>query len=254
MSAKYFAVSYDADRSQRIHLLRGKPWTFINLLPIAVNVYVYTPTKTDLIGTIEPRDTLTTDRSHSGMKLMEGYEIHVLYQQGEGCDGEGPQYEIARPQFLFDDSRMVRIGDAVHEAKTNTLTQRTHTDIMGLRIHNHLTIPLDIYYKGNKIGMVAGDDGTEAPMSGSPGSIYLTNDHNGFRIGDELGFVFHYNRTPYCTVKIHDNYMSDLYIGVLNQHYVPTINDMFAYRVDSPNVTGLKYFDQVTGYQTRPTR
>lgn len=240
-------VAYDADQSQRAKLLRGKPWSFLNLLPIPVNVYVYTPTKIDLIGSIEAHGKLATKCSKSGMPLEKGYEIHVLYQCG------GPQYEILRSEFLFDDSRVVRIGDAAHEAKTNTWTQRTHTDIVGIRIHNRLTIPLDIYYQGNKIGHVAGDDGTNAPMSGSPGSVYLTNDNYGFKIGDELEFVFHYNQLKYCTVKIHDNYISDIYIGVINQHYVPTIQDMYSYRVDEPNITGLVYFDQITGYKSKPT-
>ena len=248
MSSKYSSVTYDADQSERRELLRGKPWTFFNLLPVAVNVYVYTPTRSDMIGVIQPNGRLTTSRGITGLELKNGYEIHVLFQP-ERC--KGPEYEITRPIFLFDDSRTIRIGDAVHEEKTNTLTQRTHTDIMGIRVHNRLTIPLDIYYKGAKIGAVAGDDGTDAPMSGSPGSVYLTNDSNGFRIGDELGFVFHYNNARYCTVKIHDNYISDIYIGVVNQHYVPTIQDMYSYRVDSPTITGLKYFDQVSGYQTR---
>ena len=250
MSSRYFAVSYDADRSQRIELLKGQPWTFVNLLPIKVSVYVYTPLKTDLVGTINPRGRLVASQGCSGMELQGGYEIRVLYQP---AGDQGPQYEITRPEFLFDDSRTVRIGDAVDEGRTNTLTQRTHTDIMGIRVHNRLTIPLDIYFKGNKIAGIGGDDGTSAPMSGSPGSVYLTNDGNGFKIGDELGFVFRYNRVPYCIVKIHDNYMSDMYIGVISQHYVPTMQDTFSYRVDTPNVTGLTYYDQVTGYNSRPT-
>ena len=247
MSSKYFQVGYDADQSHRAQLLHGQPWTILNLLPIKINVYVYTPTKTDLIGSINPNSKIVSSKSISGMELKNGYEIHALHQPTSG----GPQYEITRPVFLFDDSRMIRIGDAVHNEKTNTLTQRTHTDIMGIRVHNRLSMPMDIYYRGNKIGHVGGDDGTDAPMSGSPGSVYLTNDNNGFRIGDELEFVLSYDRAKYCTIKIHDNYMSDLYIGVINQHYVPTIQDMYSYRVDSPNVTGLKYFDQITGYKSK---
>lgn len=250
MSVRYSAVGYNADQSQRAELLNGQPWTFVNLLPIRVHVYVYTPDKTDLVGSIAAHGKLVTSKSSSGLALENGYEIHVLYQPTE-C--QGPQYEFMRPVFLFDDSRMVRIGDVMHEGRTNTWTQRTHTDIVGLRVHNQLTMPLDIYYQGRKIGHIGGDDGTNAPMSGSPGSVYLTNDNNGFRIGDELDVVINFNNLPYGTVKIHDNYMSDLYIGVINQHYVPTMQDMFSYQVDRPNVTGLRYFDQMTGYQTRPS-
>jgi hypothetical protein len=252
MAFRYDKVGFDADQSQRAELLCGEPWTFVNLLPFQVNVYVYTPTKTDLIGAVNPNGKIVTTKSRSGMELENGYEIHVLYQPS--CDGTGPEFEILRPQFLFDDSRTVRLGDAVHQVKTTTWTQRTHTDIPGIRFHNRVSMPLDIYYKGNRIGSMAGDDGTDAPHSGTPGSVYLTNDNFGFRIGDELGFVFSYTGQPYCTVKLIDNYMSDLYIGVIMQHYVPTLMDMYSYRVDEPNVTGLRYFDQVTGYQSRPSR
>jgi hypothetical protein len=250
MSSKYDYVSFDANQSQSAEILRGQPWAFINLLPVRVNVYVYTPVKTDLIGSIEPNSKIMAATSASGMPLEKDYEIHVLYQPLGDC---GPEFEILRPEFLFDDSRMVRIGDAMHEVKTTTWTQRSHTDIPGIRVHNRLTIPLDIYYHGNKIGAMGGDDGTNSPMSGSPGSVYLTNDNNGFRIGDELGFVFHYNGAKYCVVKINDNYMSDLYIGLINQHFVPTLADMYSYRVDAPNITGLSYFDQTTGYQSKPS-
>lgn len=256
-SRRYNAVTYDADQSMRAANLQGSPWTFINLLPIALKIYVYTPIKIDILGEIPAQGKIVTKRTFSGMELQSGYEIHVLYAPS---GKQGPEYEIMRPVFLFDDSRMIRIGDVMHEAKTNTLTQRTHTDIMGLRIHNRMTLPLDIYYRGTKIGHVAGDDGTDAPMSGSPGSVYLTNDSSGFRIGDKLEFVFPYTSSTgsgkssgakrLYQITIHDNYMSDLYIGVINQHYVPTIQDMFSYQTDRPTITGLRYFDQITGYQS----
>jgi len=257
-NVKYFSVSHDEEKFQREAILKGLPWTFINLLPIKINVWVYTPMKMDLVGTIAPQSKLVALEGQTGLKLEEGYEIHVTYPDYPGDCGKkgiwsGPEYEICRPEFLFSDSRMVRIGDAVNEAKSTDYTQRTHTDITGIRVHNHLTIPLGIYHKGNKIGRVAGDDGTDAPFSGSPGSVYLSNDSNGFRIGDCLDFVFENPRLGYCTVTIHDNYISDMYIGNITQHYVPTIKDYYSYRVDTPNITGLRYFESTTGYQSIPS-
>jgi hypothetical protein len=252
--SKYFAVSSDNDRDMRISSLKGKKWQFVNLFPFSVNVYVYRVHKLDLIGEIKPHGVISTDVSLTGMVLEAGDEIHVTYPTMPNKDPKnGAQYEVVRPVFLFADSRMVRIGDVGYQDNNNTRVD-IHHDIMGIRIRNHVLLPLDIYYKGHKLASIEGDDDTSF-MSGSKNSVYLNNDRFGFQIGDEIGFVFPSladgKPHPYGTIRIVDNYMSDIVIGIVNQHFTPTRQDMFSYRVDTPNITGLKYFESVSGYESQ---
>ena len=256
ITQQYDQIDFSADRTWRERELASKntPWKFQNLLPYEINVYVFTPEKIDLIGTIAPRGSISVTKSKSGMPLKAQDEIHVL--RPIVTPGANPaakttkQYEIARPVWLFADSRTVNIGDIVYEdriAFTNGI-DISH-DMIGIRIHNHLTMGLDIYYKGLKIAQIEGDDGTSF-MAGSPNSVYLNNERFGFNIDDEISFVFTYDQKPYAKIRLIDNYTSDIIVGQTTQKFVPAIQDMFGYRIDEPNVNGIRYFDQVTAYTT----
>lgn len=242
-------LSEDFDRDDRSNYLSGKPWTFINNLPYKVRVYVYRTNKTDIIGTIPPRSQISTSRSKTGMELKQGDEIHVFWPDYHSkafpkktMMSKSVEYEITRPVFLFEDSRTVKIGDIVYEDGSSTApTIDIHHDIVGIRFHNHLSMPIEIWARGLKIGLISGDDGTDF-MSGSPNSVYLNNDRFGFKIGDEVRFVFAHDQTPYATIKIIDNYTSDIIIGETTQHFVMAIQDRFSYRVDEENITGTRYY------------
>lgn len=259
ITQKYTDINFSEDRTWRERDLQSKnvPWKFQNLLPYEINVYVFTPddyqVKLDLIGTIQAQGTISATKSKSGMKLKGGDEIHILRPVGSNSSAaldpssKKPlfgvkSYEIARPVWLFGDSRTVIIGDIVYEdrvAFTNGV-DISH-DMIGLRIHNHLTMGIDIYYKGLKIAQVSGDDGTSF-MAGSPNSVYLNNERFGFNIDDEISFVFTYDQKPYAKIRLIDNYTSDIIIGETTQKFVPAIQDMFGYRVNEPNINGLRYY------------
>lgn len=251
-SERYMPIIFDEDEKQRAeYLARNKiPWEFHNLLPYTINVYVFRAEKLDLIGTIGAQGAIKASKSRSGMELKAGDEIHVLLSTNtaDPASSRARQYEITRPVWLRGDSRMVKIGDIVYEigaSFTNAID--IHHDMIGLRIHNHLSMPVDVYWKGLKIASISGDDGT-GYMAGSPNSAYLNNERFGFQIDDKLSFVFKHDQRAYATVTLIDNYTSDIIIGETTQKFNGEIQDMFGYRIDSPNINGLIYFDQVTGY------
>jgi hypothetical protein len=253
INQKYTDINFNEDRTWREKTLESKntPWKFENLLPYEVNVYVYTPNKIDLIGQIPPHGNISTTKSKSGMSLKTGDEIHILKSAVPGrLTKTTKQFEIARPVWLFGDSRSVIIGDIVYEdrvAFTNGVD--IHSDMIGLRIHNHLVMPLDVYWKGLKIAQISGDDGTSF-MAGSPNSVYLNNERFGFNIDDSIKFVFTQDQKPYAEIRLIDNFTSDIIVGQTTQKFVPAIQDMFGYRVDKPNINGMQFFDQVTAYTT----
>jgi hypothetical protein len=172
---------------------------------------------------------------------MKDDEIHIIYFD-QSVKKYG-QYEIARPAYLRSDSRVVRIGDIVYNYK-DTSFYNSHADISGVRIHNRLIFPLSIYHKGMRLGQVEADDGTSY-MTGARNSVYLDNDTHGFRIGDELEFRLTEGK-KYATVMLTDNYMSDIFVGVINQKYNPPTPDVYAYRVDAPDINGFTYYEHPT--------
>lgn len=238
----YKNLSFDNDKEYRVASLKGLPWVFTNMLPYEIEVYMYRPVKTELVGIIRANGKLSTKTTSRGLELKEGDAIHVLRR------ASGKKYEILRPVFLFDDSREVKLGDIVFIDVLSTAgAVDIWHDVIGIRVHNHISMPVDVYYKDYRIGSIAGDDGTSF-MAGSPNSVYLNNDRFGFEIGDELSFVFSHDRKPYAKVKIIDNFTSDIVLGQITQHFVAINQDYYSYRVDRPNITGLRYYDQVTGY------
>lgn len=234
----------DEDRDSRRETLLGQPWIFTNLLPFDIKVVVRKVAISDEIGLVRAHSDFKTTKSKSGLDLKDGDGIHIIRTVN------GKDYEVLRPVFLFDDSRMVKIGDIVYEDMVSTTpTIDIHHDIVGLRIHNHISMPIDVYFRDMRIGSIAGDDGTDF-MAGSPNSVYLDNNRFGFNIGDELRFTFPLENKPYATMKIIDNFSTDIILGRITQKFVPMIQDQFAYRVNKPNITGLRFFDQVTGYES----
>ncbi len=214
---------------------------FVNLLPFPVNVYARRSTTTSLIT------FLAGHGAHvivNGENLEIGDEIHVLYAPTPS----GPAYEILEPMTLVADTATVTIGDVVYNEVSNTLTQRSHSDISGLRFHSKITIPVKIYYRGNYIAYLNASDGTGF-MNGSPGSVYVNNNNMGFNIGDKLSFSIVINGKidlPWCTIMINDNYASDMYLGAISQLPAGSqgnlpVQDFYSYRVGSPNYSGLTY-------------
>jgi hypothetical protein len=252
VSNKYRAIDFDIDRDSRVaYLARNQiPWKFINLLPYKINVYVIQYKNLELVATIDANSTFETLKTMSGAPLKKGDAIHVLLPTNKlnPRSTTSNQFKILRPTYLFDDSREIRIGDIVYEDRVAFAPGiDIHHDIIGLRIHNHITMPVNVFYKGENIAKIAGDDGTNF-MAGSPNSVYLNNERFGFMIGDELSFVFVHDGKKYASVKIIDNYTSDIILGEITQHFVGAIQDMFSYRVNEPNINGLRYYDTVTAY------
>lgn len=247
---KYSNLDFDEDRDQRQRFLASQntPWTFENLLPYKVNVYMRrlleTGVITELICSLDPQsaaDALTTKK---GTPLHAGDSIHVM--RPVSASPTAKQVEFARPVYLFTDSRAVKIGDIVYEDRNAFVNGIDITnDMIGIRFHNHLTSGIDIYWKGLRIAQVAGDDGTDF-MAGSPNSVYLNNERFGFNIDDVISFTFTVDQKKYASIRLIDNWTSDVIIGQTTQKFVPARQDMYSYRVNEPNVNGIRYFDDAS--------
>ena len=221
---------------------------FINLLPLRLKIYAYRINKLDLVAIIDPIGSVVTDRTVSGMVLQVKDEIHATYSPP---NSKSEEYEILEPITLVEDVKVIRLGDVTYEERTNTLVQRSHSDITGLRMHSKIAVPVHVYYNGLRLALLNKDDGTGF-QAGSPGTVYVNNDTQGFNIGDKLEFrlVFTSFEVPWCTITINDNYMSDLYVGQVTQKYNIAIQDAYSYREGTPNFSGLKYLHGNLAYES----
>lgn len=233
---KYNLISHNSEEKLMESFLKGKPYIFINIFPFKIYITV----NKKLLLSIEA----TSERSKN-VNFGKGATIHVLY------NFNGKFYEILRPIFISPTTRTIRIGDIVYDTKDMSY-YNSHADISGIRFHNRTTFPIEIWNKGRKIGQMQADDGT-GYMSGSPNSVYLNNDGNGFRLGEEITFYLPHLKREWTSVSLNDNYISDMYVGTINQKFNPPNPDTYAYRIDAPNHVGYTFYEPVTGYRTQKT-
>ena len=192
-------------------------WKFINILPIDVELYIRKYSGMIFkVGDLNARDSLIIQNKNM---IYEGDELHVLYKT------DGSKRDFIEPFYLFSHTNIVNIGDVLTESKAQTATQRSHSDIMGIRFHNMISVPVDVYHRNMKLATIAN-------RNSEHNSIFATNERFGFNVGDELSFSLHIGDKilPYCTVKIDDDRISDIYIGKINQNFEPSMKEQVIYR------------------------
>lgn len=234
----YDLISQNNEENLTEKVLRGRPFVFINTFPFEIVITLDNKKVAKIPGKTQQSISISVEK---------GQSWHVLYFYGKNSK----LYEILRPEFVSLSTRTVRIGDVVYDTK-DTSYYNSHADISGIRFHNRTTFPLQIFNKGRKIGETQPDDGTNF-MSGLPNSVYLNNDGNGFRIGEEITFYLPHVKKVWSSIILNDNYVSDIYVGVINQKFNPPNPDTYNYRIDAPNHTGLTFYEPITGYITQKT-
>jgi hypothetical protein len=247
----YRNLGEDADANYRRNQLSGKPWFFYNNFPFAITLYV--GNRARIIGTIQPKQELKTNRTLSG-NILEGNEIITCFTSDKK--------EFIDPFVLRDDSRSVMLGAVGLQQEYSSLRVADKSIVGGLYLHNHISMPVDVYYKAGPRGFGANPSPSEsteavrstiliariAPAGPYPGpadnarsyfgggisQTYTDRDRNGFHYGDLLTFVV--NGLPYTTTVITDSYSTNIHIGVVIQKELSDVPDSVFYRTDLPNV------------------
>ena len=140
-----FGSAQGAAGEARLH---GGVWTFCNKLPYPIQLYLYSRRKgrSDLIGGIGARSSLSAKITKSGIHLEKGDSIHALYIDSRR-ESRGVLYEILRSGDLFGDKKLVEIGGVVSLPPTGGMRappSLTRT-ISRIVLVNHITIPIDVY-------------------------------------------------------------------------------------------------------------
>jgi hypothetical protein len=244
----------DYSREGMAAALKETMWRFENLLPFTVYLYRrVTPTQVSKIGVVEAKKSISALKDEHGMKLRGGDLVHILFLN------DGKFYEITRSEQLRDDSRLFKIGDIVYENIGPSFFDNIHTDISGVKIHNHLSMPIEVWFQDKKLGYVHGCD-DKGYLGGSQSITYIDNDCRGFRLGDELVFRIPYVKKLsrddlYAKVLLVDNMITDIHVGKVSYFHVPPPPDTYAYRASSQPYTGITYYvpERVDAYMSRRT-
>ena len=211
---------YITGKQEEAH--EGTPWYLVNFLPIPVKLYIKRWNTLILLNALEARS-----QARVPPDSVQPEDVLHVFTSPEGKDG--PDYEILRPVKLRMTNRVIRIGDVTYNNDASKWTS-SQQDINSIRIHNRTTMPLGIYYNGGLIARVDGDDGMSY-MAGSSNNVYVRNAGYGFRLGEELTFVFEYNKKKFTTVTLTDNFITDMFVGMITQQTQVPYADIFSYHV-----------------------
>ena len=227
-----------------------EPFLVTNIFPFEVILrYIrYPPTKQPPSKPII-KDINIKSHTHINVELLKEDEVHVLQLVN------GKLYEICRPIYINRDTRNLKIGDIAYTDRIINYTN-SQADVSGIRFHNRASMPFKIYLyrqvpikKGPGyakeesnifIATIGGDD--ELEFNGrSKNNVYLDNDANGYKIGDEFRITM-MNGTLYAKIVIPDQKAKDVYFGLLTQKYTAPPPDIAAYRIDRSNILSMKYY------------
>jgi hypothetical protein len=128
------------------------------MLPIKLVLFRRkSPTEIEKIGELNGKETIEKVTDEKGVPLKPGDLVHFLYPNFAGS-ATGPYFEVLSSEMLRADSRNLRIGDIVYQSIEPSFFLNSHADISGVNIHNHLSMPIEVWNEGRKLAYVRADD------------------------------------------------------------------------------------------------
>ncbi len=250
MNFKYDHLEYTIgdvlkDRSKEVQ--KFNPWRIKNMLPTEFHLFYNPPfTKTSVyIGVIRPQASL--DFNHS--KFSDGGSLSVMFKSKK-------KFYLAMPvHILRSNQKYIKLGDVVYRSSGGGREHFTsYADISGLMLHNELMFPLNIFFKGNLVGVIGARDGMTY-LGGSAASRYIDNNRAGYRLGDKItfGYSMEGNKDTLFTITLTDNHVHHVYIGKIDAGYFQNYPDTYAYSVDYPPQTGYTYYRPIGRYNSIAT-
>lgn len=227
-------------------------WYFENKLPITVLLYISRLDGDVYIGKLEKFGSMETM-----LDVFEGDVLQVVYPKDSSK-------LVLFPVQLSPRENHVSVGTIAYINRSSGAgTVYSNADISSLVFHNRVSVPINIYYRGNKIGSLPAFNGNKV-------SLLLNNNGFGFQMLDRLYFRF-IDGTPYNDVQLSDNFMTDIVVGHVSQKYhgelTPGLcndsmcvgslgvnkyhpNDIYSYRIAQPQIFGIQQFITDARYNT----
>jgi hypothetical protein len=217
----------------------GRQWMISNRLPSTLVLYKQSQAghRTEVCE-IQARSELTLPPG-----TFEEGDFLIAYRRYEDLF-----YPFMEPQILKMRSRHIILGDiGFTQGEGRGIVMASNWDMRGVWLHNHLSVPLNVYYKGNLVVQLHANAGLSY-MGGGANVVYFNNSGQGLNRDDVLSF-------RYATSDGHDKFLRDavlsnvqamnIHIGIITA--VPWRPDPFngVYNVDGPTHSGISFFHPV---------
>ena len=242
---EYHSVSGTIDdvlrERSKVSQLHSK-WILNNTLPFTINVYLNKAWS-------NYHKVFTTLKSHEKKEFNANLlqEKDVLYATHKNYEGkEVPLMESYEIKGYW---KNICFGIVKYTSEIGTRYHVSHADIGGVWLHNRMQIPLEIHYKGNLVAQICENDGLNY-LGGSASSVYFDNSREGLRFMDELTIYSSLHKKKLYTIKLVDNHMDNIYIGLINGSVDRPRNDTYAHSIDKPVYTGLSYYKPTGRYNS----
>lgn len=149
-------------------------------------------------------------------------------------------YPVMEPYTSRSFQRHILFGTAVCE--TGYKSYSGVNDMSGVWLHNCIRIPLFVYYQGDIVAKIQAYDG-KSYKGGSAASLFFTNNAMGLKVGSEISFSYALKKPSRSfKVMITNENITDIFLGKISGGEDEIFSDNAIYRVNSPNILGIKYY------------
>lgn len=243
MSYKQFEYKNDVsldnyDSEQQILPL----WEIRNGLPFEIYIYnIGSCSGPTFITKIDPKQSELFGHGHfsEGDKIIACYRSEFLRP-------------LTVPYKISENYKKITIGASSYfSGSGHSEVQASNWDIRGVWLNNFLSIPLDIFYKGNLVARVFGYDGNTY-LGGGSSSIYFDNDREGLNVGDTVD-IYHseYKGQKLFSLLINDEQFLNVDIGIIGEFKNRSNPDNSIYRIKDNNIVDINYYYTDNRYKTK---
>jgi len=234
----------DIQRKISSDIQKDKNWVITNYLPLDLYIYIEKFCRNKplhFLSVIKAKDTIIVNKDKlSGKDILRTYILN-----------NSKFYQIMDKHIIKNFAKEIKLGDVgYHSLGGNSEFQAAHTDMNGIYLRNRLSIPITVYYKGNRVAELGPYIGLSF-LGGGNSDIFFDNDRSGIDFGDVL--TFKYNDKLLYNIKIIDEQAQDLHIGIIRGNFNPRDPDNSIYRVNKDVYSGVTFFEKTCGYKTKPT-
>lgn len=174
-------------------------YTITNRLPMRVRV-MHNPKFTD--EQIHLFD-LEAGQNKPAPTLLPGDLIQAYIKSGN-------QFVLAMDGFIVkEQQKSILVGAISYDDLGDVLSILLYKPIRGFKIINHFVLPVDVYYKGNRVASL------DRSQPDDSSQVYFNNFNNGLDLHDELTFTIQGTKTVLSTVTLTDKYVNNVHVGVI---------------------------------------